>query len=221
MFESTWSKDNRLLVDMLIDKDDTEKEYDFGIEKSKDPDSALALRELMSEISEDHNCAGWLVDLEYDLWSMTMNGPTSWGFGYMTWREVHDLIILSRAAGGWWRWNAELRDREFLTIEDWESVFRRRAEQYDAMYKRPELAAGDMVTTAFANKAIYLWDMSPHDPDFINMKTLSERETSSGYSALWDNGSSGVVLDMTGDWVRIVTAAGTTGWVGVWNVRKV
>ena len=55
----------------------------------------------MSEISEDAYCAGWLVDLEYELWRILIDGHGRFGFAALSEDDIEALRKLSDACGGW------------------------------------------------------------------------------------------------------------------------
>ncbi len=82
------------------------------------------LAESMSEISEDHFCAGWLIDLEYSLWGIVSGlSPNEFGFGPIEWWKIRRLKALSAATGGWIE---RLRDAEhetFVPLEIWLTRF--------------------------------------------------------------------------------------------------
>ncbi len=62
---------------------------------------AKALECYMSEISEDFYCAGWLVDLEFDLWAI-VTGDRSDEFGMGTLGDKRSVLReLADACGGW------------------------------------------------------------------------------------------------------------------------
>ncbi len=68
---------------------------------SECPDVAAAkeLAALMSEISEEHYCAGWLSGLEYALFSTAFEG-CCFGEG-ISQHERQGLLELSRRCDGW------------------------------------------------------------------------------------------------------------------------
>lgn len=55
---------------------------------SKNPRVACELAALMSDISEDRWCAGWLIGLEFILWD----------------EKDPACMALSEKCGGWWAW---------------------------------------------------------------------------------------------------------------------
>ena len=58
------------------------------------------LRQLMEDISEDHYCAGWMMNLELNLWRMVEGGPRGYGMGDVSEEQVEQLRQLSKDAGG-------------------------------------------------------------------------------------------------------------------------
>jgi hypothetical protein len=195
-----------------------------GLEKTRNRDSALALREHMSDMSEDYHCAGWLDSLEFELWEIVQNGPRSWGFGgTIAWSDIYRLIVLSRDAGGWWRWSDTLDNCEFVTHEEWQTILKDRNENTLGNEDRhSKFYIGEIVTTSFSNRGVYLWDFSPNSPDFVTLSTSSIARGTARQIATctWPQGSLGIVLEITGDWVKIVTSLGYTGWIGEWNVKS-
>lgn len=89
-----------------------------------------ALYQHMSDISEDHYCAGWMSGNEYRLWN-AMTDPDddrAYGMGKISDWEVTRLRELHNAAGGWWYWHDDCLEPElhhdhwgprFLTTEEW------------------------------------------------------------------------------------------------------
>lgn len=67
---------------------------------------ATALESLMSDLSEECWCAGWLVDTEYAVWDLMHGDLTSWGQG--PFGTVEDAVAPIRAvaelAGLWIVW---------------------------------------------------------------------------------------------------------------------
>ncbi len=105
--------------------------YDDGIAKEKsleaalNKDSAHRLSEVMSEISEEHYCAGWLSGLEYSLWEVLEGNRKAFAAGKMTDEEIQELRDLRERSGGWW-WFDHDEGELFETIE----AFTRRYEAW-------------------------------------------------------------------------------------------
>ena len=86
--------------------------------KSLSP-AAIDLRLAMSAISEDCYCAGWLISLEYQLWSAVMNGPVEAGCWNVTQSDIDRLRLLARRCGGWIVWDETQLNEAWLPIENW------------------------------------------------------------------------------------------------------
>jgi hypothetical protein len=97
----------------------------------KDAEEAaqLGLLGLMTGISEEGWCAGWLSNLEFDLWQACHGGPTGYGHHIVTPRQAQLLKLLSEAAGGWWVYEMD-QGAVFLPLEEW---LRRLAERSNAV----------------------------------------------------------------------------------------
>lgn len=91
--------------------------------RSVNPDAALCLVRLMSRISEQHYCAGWLVGLEYSLWDMLEGGDRDFGFGPVKAGSLLQLAALSERAQGWWRWSDEAVDEVFVPLAEWRELW--------------------------------------------------------------------------------------------------
>lgn len=63
------------------------------------------LASLMQEISEELYCAGWLIDLEYDLWAIIHGGDRSYGIGRVTEEQCEELLRLANECDGWVIWS--------------------------------------------------------------------------------------------------------------------
>ena len=85
---------------------------------SPDRDSALALRDLMSDISEEYYCAGWLSGLEDELWRMLLGGDRGFGMSEVTAEEVGRLRTLHERCGGWWFYDKQ-HGEMFITTAEW------------------------------------------------------------------------------------------------------
>jgi hypothetical protein len=80
-----------------------------------------ALAERMSEISEDTYCAGWLVDLEYELWQILIGGQGTFS-GMVSELEIQQLRELSDACGGWIVYDDD-RAETFVPLTQWLTMF--------------------------------------------------------------------------------------------------
>jgi hypothetical protein len=88
--------------------------------------AAFELCSLMSEISEDHYAAGWLGNLEYDLFAAAFEG-CQWGYG-LTATEIGKLIELCHRCDGWWIYGRD--GNEFLRLADWLEVYKQGPQEH-------------------------------------------------------------------------------------------
>ena len=89
-----------------------------------DDEPALSAREtlacLMSEISEECYCAGWLIGNEHRLWS-AMTDPTDdrrYGMGEISQEQIERLRMLSAMCGGWCAWD-DKAGCVFVPMDKW------------------------------------------------------------------------------------------------------
>ena len=74
------------------------------------------LRSIMSQISEDTYCAGWLIDLEYRLWAALHDEPGAFPLNE---QEREALRWLSQACGGWIYWDDGLKNEAWIAHKAW------------------------------------------------------------------------------------------------------
>lgn len=79
---------------------------------------ACILASLMSTISEDGYCAGWLCNLEYSLWVIAHHGGGKFGQSEVTSQQADDLLWLADYLGGWVVWTNEEQET-FVTMDQW------------------------------------------------------------------------------------------------------
>lgn len=82
------------------------------------------LYELMSDISEECYCAGWMTGNEFFLWSVINGGNRKYGMGVVTDDQIQKLKSLSEELGGWIFWYDSGSDSDkwgpkFITMEKW------------------------------------------------------------------------------------------------------
>lgn len=82
------------------------------------------LGELMSEISEDCYCAGWMHGNEYTLWSMIAvpGASRDYGMDAVSEEDLAELKLLSDRLGGWVVWWDDDYDQNCAT-EEWGERF--------------------------------------------------------------------------------------------------
>ena len=84
--------------------------------------TADLLRKLMSEISEEYWCAGWLGGLEHVLWDVVTGKRTD----ICTPEEIEQLKYLSEKCGGWIVWDKEGICERFVSMEEWLRLYEAR-----------------------------------------------------------------------------------------------
>jgi len=80
------------------------------------------LGRMMSDLSEDFWCAGWMHDLEFTLWDALANGPRGFGFGTLGESELARLKHLHEVAGGWWTFQDGAESEIFVTTDEWMEI---------------------------------------------------------------------------------------------------
>lgn len=77
------------------------------------------LYDLMSDVSEEHWCAGWMSGLEFDLWERAKgDGSLPYGLGQIDPVLLQKLRELSEEIGGWIHMD-EAGEVFFVPLEDW------------------------------------------------------------------------------------------------------
>ena len=80
------------------------------------------LAELMSDISEEAYCAGWMQDLEFVLWSALDSGPTEYGRTFICSEKINRLKVLSKKIEGWIFFDDKLGEK-FITLQEWKIIY--------------------------------------------------------------------------------------------------
>ena len=83
---------------------------------------AHELAEYMSELSEQAYYAGWMRDLEFELWDAVVNGPREYGRLLITEEHIGELRRLSEAARGWIVFD-DKHEEILLPIKKWMERF--------------------------------------------------------------------------------------------------
>lgn len=82
------------------------------------------LADLMSDISEDWWCAGWMQNLEYSLWELVCTRKTELGRHMLYGSQLNDLIRLSGEIGGWIYFDLDgLQAETFVPMDDWLEMY--------------------------------------------------------------------------------------------------
>ncbi len=88
-------------------------------------DLTPAQRELavyMSQLSEEAYSAGWMEDLEYQLWRALSSGPFRYGQLTLTPAPVQKLKSLSPTFRGSYPF-ADTREESFVPVAQWTAVY--------------------------------------------------------------------------------------------------
>lgn len=80
------------------------------------------LAELMSDISEDHYCAGWLISLEYTLWEAVIDNKREFGFSDIPAYNLYLLATYADKFGGWVVWDAA-KGHKFVPMDAWLKMY--------------------------------------------------------------------------------------------------
>ncbi len=80
--------------------------------------------EYMSGISEKGWCAGWLIGLEYALWTMVIKGPAGYGRYDVTREDILNLQRLSGVCGGWIVFDVKMGET-FVPMDVWKELYKK------------------------------------------------------------------------------------------------
>ncbi len=81
-------------------------------------DQQRELYEVMSDISEDCYCAGWMLGLEYAIWGALQDGDRSYGMSEMDAAQLERCRVLAKELDGWVIWYDDDKDAE-LPLDEW------------------------------------------------------------------------------------------------------
>jgi len=81
-----------------------------------------SLIDLMSEISEDHYCAGWMSALEYDLFGIVVGDRLNhYGLGPIDVEKIQRLRELADELDGWVHWTDD--GEKFIAKDEWLKLY--------------------------------------------------------------------------------------------------
>ena len=80
--------------------------------------AAKELMNYMRELSEEAYHAGWMLNLEYDLWKAVLEGPCGYGQTIIGQKHIESLKELSKQCGGWIIFDEE-QEEAFIPMEQW------------------------------------------------------------------------------------------------------
>jgi hypothetical protein len=91
-------------------------------------EAAERLYSLMSGLSEQYWCSGWLSNLEHILWRYVVKREESkyrFSLAYISSEDVDKLLDLSEKAGGWWAYTDEpIRVSRFYPMKEWLEMYK-------------------------------------------------------------------------------------------------
>lgn len=80
------------------------------------------LAELMSWISEEGYCAGWMHTLEFDLWKIIKGGNRRYGTYEVTQNDIDQFNSLSQKCGCWIIFD-DVNDETAIDLKSWEIMY--------------------------------------------------------------------------------------------------
>lgn len=85
------------------------------------------LRQLISDLSNEHWCASWLDGCEFELWHFVVNGPGRWGLLDITQGQIEELRRLSDEVGGWFTWpdDDNVHGALFVPMGEWLAMYQK------------------------------------------------------------------------------------------------
>lgn len=81
------------------------------------------LEKFMSKLSEEAYTAGWMSNLEYELWEAVVSGPKRYGRLFITNENIQNLKELSDNCGGWIYFD-NVTEETFIEKEHWEEHYK-------------------------------------------------------------------------------------------------
>lgn len=85
-------------------------------------ENELQLATFMSDLSERCYNAGWMMNLEYVLWSCILNGPRKYGHDNINETDINHLNKLSIIANAWIVFDDET-DETAIELKHWKKQF--------------------------------------------------------------------------------------------------
>lgn len=83
---------------------------------------ARELADYMSDLSEEAYSAGWMKELEFELWEAVVGGPRRYGSIQITLEHIAHLQRLSEAACGWIVFD-DKEGESLVPMGEWARVF--------------------------------------------------------------------------------------------------
>lgn len=86
---------------------------------------AAQLAQYMSDLSEEAYCAGWMQDLEYDLWTAVVRGSRPYGRLQISDEQIAHLGRLSAECSGWIYFD-DTTGETWIPLNRWRSKYEER-----------------------------------------------------------------------------------------------
>ncbi len=79
---------------------------------------------MMSDISKEASCAGWMANLEYVLWDATLNGERKYGRYFITKKDINQLTALCEITNSWIYFD-ESGEETAMPVKQWKEKFKK------------------------------------------------------------------------------------------------
>lgn len=117
------------------------------LEALSDIEVATLLEGHIGYISEETHFAGWLLDIEYDLWRMSEGELREWGMVPVAEEDIVKLRRLRERLRGAWVWWESGVGAHYVTAEEWVPL-------YEAWFAKRPVMVGERM-------ASYIWFPKP------------------------------------------------------------
>ena len=84
----------------------------------------VKLADLMSDISEEAYCAGWMANLEHVLWDAVLNGERKYGKYFITKKDINRLTALCEITNSWIYFD-ETGEETAMPVNQWQEKFKK------------------------------------------------------------------------------------------------
>jgi hypothetical protein len=101
-----------------------DENHSFLFAEDAEEGARYGLLALMTGISEESWCAGWLSDLEYICWTAREGGSPEKGMRGITARQSELIRLLSEEANGWWIYDQQ--GPRFVGFPEWQAMLANR-----------------------------------------------------------------------------------------------
>jgi hypothetical protein len=77
---------------------------------------------MLKDLNEEGFSAGWMTNLEFDLWRIINGGDRRYGWHFLTQEEIDQLWFLARKCGCWIVFDDETEETA-IDLNIWETMF--------------------------------------------------------------------------------------------------